>query len=408
MKNLFFLFISFACITSTYAQIGIKANNTAPISSAQLEVQSTTKAFYPPRMTTAQRTTMPNPPLAGAMVFDTDLNGLFTFNGSSWVSGSGLTLPFTGSQSINGLSLFNVTNTNTSNFIPVMNASTNSSSGGVAVSGMAATENPTGNSTGVRGFNASINNFGSGVEGVHDGGGAGVSGRSETGSGIRGISLNGIGGSFSSPNGGYALITNVGNVGIGIPTPLEKLHVLGNIRASSLAGTGVRDVRADANGNLITTAPTYTLSIGPTAFSPVNNNSGTYISLGVNNTGFMSAGSTDFLAAPILLPDGATITSMVLYYTNTSTVNKFSSSLNANPYQVISFTNLIFGTTTSTSSTPSSIVTYNLPIGASNVPINNSTNSYFIYVFPVLVSTGANATWTSGMSIKGVKITYTL
>lgn len=40
------------------------------------------------------------------------------------------------------------------------------------------------------------------------------------------------------------------NVGIGTNAPLEKLHVVGNIRSSTLAGTGTRMVGADANGTL--------------------------------------------------------------------------------------------------------------------------------------------------------------
>jgi len=48
-------------------------------------------------------------------------------------------------------------------------------------------------------------------------------------------------------------ITNSGaqNVGIGTATPLEKLHVIGNIRSSTLAGVGNRSVLADPNGTLI-------------------------------------------------------------------------------------------------------------------------------------------------------------
>jgi hypothetical protein len=41
------------------------------------------------------------------------------------------------------------------------------------------------------------------------------------------------------------------NVGIGTATPLEKLHVVGNIRSSTLAGVGNRVILADPNGTLI-------------------------------------------------------------------------------------------------------------------------------------------------------------
>jgi hypothetical protein len=42
------------------------------------------------------------------------------------------------------------------------------------------------------------------------------------------------------------------NVGIGTATPLEKLHVIGNLRVSTLAGVGNRMVLADPNGTLLT------------------------------------------------------------------------------------------------------------------------------------------------------------
>jgi hypothetical protein len=41
------------------------------------------------------------------------------------------------------------------------------------------------------------------------------------------------------------------NVGIGTATPLEKLHVIGNVRSSTLAGAGSRMVLSDLNGTLI-------------------------------------------------------------------------------------------------------------------------------------------------------------
>nr|WP_294935287.1 tail fiber domain-containing protein [uncultured Flavobacterium sp.] len=59
---------------------------------------------------------------------------------------------------------------------------------------------------------------------------------------------------FTSVNGiGYMermRINNNGYVGIGTVTPAEMLHVDGNIRTSSLSGTGTRMVQADTNGTL--------------------------------------------------------------------------------------------------------------------------------------------------------------
>lgn len=50
---------------------------------------------------------------------------------------------------------------------------------------------------------------------------------------------------------------NSGNVGIGITNPLQKLHVVGTGRFSTLAGSGNRMVIANANGDLLTqTIPT--------------------------------------------------------------------------------------------------------------------------------------------------------
>lgn len=92
------LFISLAKFS--IAQVGINADNSAPHSSAQLDVKSTTKAFYPPRMTTAQKNAIVSPQ-AGAVVFDNTLNQLSFYNGTSWVAaaGSGLVLPYNQSVS---------------------------------------------------------------------------------------------------------------------------------------------------------------------------------------------------------------------------------------------------------------------------------------------------------------------
>ena len=53
---------------------------------AVLQADSTTQGFLPPRMTTAQRTAIAGgSPTTGLMVYDTDLNQWFGYNGTSWV-----------------------------------------------------------------------------------------------------------------------------------------------------------------------------------------------------------------------------------------------------------------------------------------------------------------------------------
>jgi len=52
---------------------------------AVLDVQSTTKAFMPPRMTTAQKNAIATP-TAGMVVFDTTLGVVAAYSGSAWVT----------------------------------------------------------------------------------------------------------------------------------------------------------------------------------------------------------------------------------------------------------------------------------------------------------------------------------
>jgi hypothetical protein len=55
---------------------------------AILDVQSTTKAFMPPRMTTAQKLAIPSP-TAGMVIFDTNIGQQSTYTGTAWTSGLG-------------------------------------------------------------------------------------------------------------------------------------------------------------------------------------------------------------------------------------------------------------------------------------------------------------------------------
>lgn len=54
-----------------------------PNANAILDLQSTTKAFMPPRMTTAQRNAIPAP-TEGMIIWNTDTHGLDGYNGSTW------------------------------------------------------------------------------------------------------------------------------------------------------------------------------------------------------------------------------------------------------------------------------------------------------------------------------------
>lgn len=52
---------------------------------AILDVQSTTKALLPPRMTTTQKNAVPSP-VEGMVVYDSDINSLQFYDGTAWVS----------------------------------------------------------------------------------------------------------------------------------------------------------------------------------------------------------------------------------------------------------------------------------------------------------------------------------
>jgi uncharacterized protein (TIGR02145 family) len=72
MKNSLFLLIAILwCSIQATAQVGFKTDTTGPDPSAMLDVQSTSRGFLPPRMTSLQRGSIANP-TAGLIVFCTD------------------------------------------------------------------------------------------------------------------------------------------------------------------------------------------------------------------------------------------------------------------------------------------------------------------------------------------------
>ena len=85
------------------------------------------------------------------------------------------------------------------------------------------------------------------------------------------------------------------NVGIGTALPLDKLHVVGNIRSTSLAGVGNRLVMADPNGTLIIAGTA--AAAGSPAWLVTGNsglNGGSTTLAGVNFVGTTDAQNLDF------------------------------------------------------------------------------------------------------------------
>ena len=58
---------------------------TTPDASALLDLTSTAKGFLPPRMTTAQMTTLAATAVEGLMIFDITTKQWMGYNGTSWV-----------------------------------------------------------------------------------------------------------------------------------------------------------------------------------------------------------------------------------------------------------------------------------------------------------------------------------
>ncbi len=69
---------------TVFTQIAVNTDNSDPDASAMLDIKSTNKGILIPRMTSAQRTAISNT-ATGLLVFDTDTDGFWFYDGTSWV-----------------------------------------------------------------------------------------------------------------------------------------------------------------------------------------------------------------------------------------------------------------------------------------------------------------------------------
>jgi hypothetical protein len=214
MKNLFTILFTTFYFSATYAQLGINTDGSAPHSSAILDVKSTLKAFYPPRMTTAEKDAIVGKQ-AGAVVYDITLGALSFYNGSAWMQGGGsaFTMPYMGSAAVgsNGYVL-DIANTTGSDGSAIIGRNSTVISG-EGIAGIALATSPLSFVSGVFGRSNSTNSNGAGVRAFHAG----------TGPAFLGNTTNGIGATLNSTNG-FALKTQgklqfsgngVGTLGIG-------------------------------------------------------------------------------------------------------------------------------------------------------------------------------------------------
>jgi len=89
MKKFIYLFVIMLLANAAFGQnVAVNTDGSVAHASALLDVKSMNKGILVPRMTTAQRTTIASP-ATGLLVYDTDANSFWFYNGSAWINITG-------------------------------------------------------------------------------------------------------------------------------------------------------------------------------------------------------------------------------------------------------------------------------------------------------------------------------
>ncbi len=241
--------------------VAINTDGSAPDASAMLDVKSNNKGMLVPRMTTAQRTGIGSP-AAGLLVYDTDTNNFWFYNGAGWTQ---MTTGSSGPWATNGN---NIINTNTGR----VGIGVTAPNARMAIdSGLVIDQN--GENTGTL---SSALIFGSDSR-------VGISRSYLTGSSSR------SGLAFHTNNTRRMLIDSTGQVGIGTINPLQALHVIGNGYITNSLGIGASAPAEPlhVNGNALITG-----TLNPNNPLTIGNNAAIEGSLTVNNNRGVAYNST--------------------------------------------------------------------------------------------------------------------
>ena len=235
MKEILLFIASFFMYMTLSAQaVGI--GTTTPHVSSILELKSTSRGFLMPRMTTAQRNSIPA--AEGLMVFDTDLKTMFQFDGSTWKpiggsSGSGTSLWTESPNNTNWIYTADSVGIGTAS--PAERLHINNGSIRISRSVLGSVQNNLefnmGNSTTAirsEGINFLVDNERKGYIRYSVGGLIGVQGLAFSGTGAA----------------NNMIITPEGNVGIATSSPSSPLEVNGKITATSLTSGSVNATNA--------------------------------------------------------------------------------------------------------------------------------------------------------------------
>lgn len=184
------------------------------------------------------------------------------------------------------------------------------------------------------------------------------------------------------------VLTSTGNVGIGLPTPTERLDVAGIVRAQSFKYS--------------TPKQTYH-SIPGIAFLTTNINDTLTLSVGNGTATPFSLLNTKTLLAPVQLPDKAVMQDITVYFIDNSASANFQIVFYRKTITSNFFPDNIGSTVTSGSSTTP--VPYTIPVntfGSSNV-IDNTLYTYYI-----TVTSFDSFPWVNNNGVAAAIIRYTM